>query len=52
MKEVVLVTLAVDTETGRVDPAAPFMVNSRPRGLRFNCPYDDEPGVVEQFPPG
>jgi hypothetical protein len=26
MKEIVLVTLAIDTETGEIDPSAPFMV--------------------------
>jgi hypothetical protein len=31
VKEIVLVTLAVDTETGRIDAKAPFMVNSRRR---------------------
>jgi hypothetical protein len=29
MKEIVLVTLAIDTETGEINPKAPFMVNSR-----------------------
>ena len=52
MKEIVLVTLAVDTETGRIDQAAPFMVNSGRRGTRYNRPYEDEPGVIEQFRPG
>jgi hypothetical protein len=52
MKEVVLVTLAIDTETGKVDPAAPFMVNSGRRGTRYNRPYVDEPGVIQQFRPG
>jgi hypothetical protein len=28
LKEIVLVTLAVDTETGQIDPKAPFLVNS------------------------
>ena len=32
MKEIVLVTLAMDTETGEIDPSAPFMVNSRRHG--------------------
>jgi hypothetical protein len=50
MKEIVLVTLAIDTETGKIDPEAPFMVNSRSRrGARYNRPYQDEPGVIEQF---
>jgi hypothetical protein len=52
MKEIVLVTLAVDMETGEIDPKAPFMVNSRRRGPRHNRPYEDEPGVIEQFRPG
>jgi hypothetical protein len=34
MKEIVLVTLAIDAATGKVDPAAPFMVNSGRRGPR------------------
>jgi hypothetical protein len=29
MKDIVLVTLAIDADTGAIDPAAPFMVNSR-----------------------
>jgi hypothetical protein len=52
MKEIVLVTLAMDTETGEIDPKAPFMVNSRRRGPRYNRPYQDERGVTEQFRPG
>ena len=44
-----LVTLAMDAETGEIDPSAPLMVNSGRRGLRYNCPYEDEPGVIEQF---
>jgi hypothetical protein len=32
MKEIVLVTLAIDTETGEIDPKAPFMVNSSQPG--------------------
>jgi hypothetical protein len=34
MKEIVLVTLAMDTETGEIDRSAPFMVNSRRHGPR------------------
>jgi hypothetical protein len=49
MKEIVLVTLAIDTETGTVDSKAPFMVNIFRRGPRYNRPYEDEPGVIEQF---
>jgi hypothetical protein len=52
MKEIVLVTLAIDTETGEIDPSAQFVVNSSRRGLRHNRPYEDEPGVIEQFPAG
>jgi hypothetical protein len=52
MKELVLITLAIDTETGEIDPQAPFMVNSRRRGIRHNRPYEDEPAVIEQFRPG
>jgi hypothetical protein len=52
MTEIVLVTLAIDTETGKIDPDAPFMVNSRRSGTRYNRPYYDEPGVIEQFRPG
>ena len=52
MKEIVLVTLAIDTETGEIDPKAPFMVNSHRRGLRYNRPYEDEPEVIAQFRPG
>jgi hypothetical protein len=52
MKEIVLVTLAIDTKTREIDPQAPFMVNSRRRGTRYNRPYQDEPGVIEQFRPG
>jgi hypothetical protein len=52
MKEIVLVTLAIDTETGEVDPTAPFTVNSRRRGTLYNKPYYDEPEVIAQFRPG
>jgi hypothetical protein len=52
MKEIVLVTLAIDADTGDIDPTAPFMVNSRRRGPRFNRPYQSEPLVIEQFRPG
>jgi hypothetical protein len=38
MKEIVLVSLAIDTETGKIDPKAPFMVNSRRSGTRYNRP--------------
>ena len=52
MKEIVFVTLAIDTETGEIDHKAPFMVNSSRPGTRFNRPYQDEPSVIEQFRPG
>jgi hypothetical protein len=60
MKEIVLVTLAINTKTGEIDPKAPFTVNSRRRGPRYNCPFlkvscaldEDEPAVTEQFRPG
>jgi hypothetical protein len=52
MTEIVLVTLAMDTETGEIDPPAPFMVDSSRRGPRYNRPHEDEPGVIEQFRPG
>jgi hypothetical protein len=50
MKEIVLVTLAIDAATGKIDPDAPFMVNSRLPGR--SQPYQDEPGVIAQFGPG
>jgi hypothetical protein len=52
MKEIVLVTLAIDTETGEIDPNAPFMVNRRRRGTHYNRPYYDESEVIAQFRPG
>jgi hypothetical protein len=52
MKEIVLVTLAIDTETGEIDPTAPFMVNSLRRGTLYSRPYYDEPEVIAQFRPG
>jgi hypothetical protein len=52
MTEIALVSLAVDPQTGAIDPTAPFMVNSRRRGPRYNRPYEDEPGAIEQFRPG
>jgi hypothetical protein len=50
MKEIVLVTLAVDATTGKIDSGAPFLVNSRVPGRTH--PYRDEPGVIAQFGPG
>jgi hypothetical protein len=52
MKEIVLVTLAIDTETGKINPKAPLMVNSRRPGTLHNEPYYDEPEVIAQFRPG
>jgi hypothetical protein len=56
MKEIVLVTLGIDTETGAIDPAAPFMVTPRRRGVQRlpgRCGlYENEPGVIERFQPG
>jgi hypothetical protein len=49
MREIVLVTLAVDTTTGQLDPKAPFLVNSHRRGPRYNRPYEAGPDVIEQF---
>jgi hypothetical protein len=48
--------LAIDAETGEIDPAAPFMVIPRRREL-LRLPgrsgiYEQEPGVIEQFRPG
>jgi hypothetical protein len=56
MKEIVLVTLAVDTATGEIDPKAPFMVIPQRRALQ-RLPgrggvYENEPAVIEQFRPG
>ncbi len=47
MKEIVLITLTIDTATGKIDPGAPFMVNSRLPGR--SQPYQDEPEVITQF---
>jgi hypothetical protein len=56
MKEIVLVRLAVDPQTGVVDHAAPFGVIPRRRELQ-RLPgrggiYEKEPSVIEQFRPG
>jgi hypothetical protein len=50
MKDIVLVTLAIDTTTGKMESGAPFMVNSRVPGR--SQPYQDEPEVIAQFQPG
>jgi hypothetical protein len=52
MKDIVLVTLGFDLETGGVDPSAPFMVISPHRGASYNRLYQDAPHVIEQFRPG
>jgi hypothetical protein len=47
MKEIVLVTLVIDAETGDIDPTAPFVVTPPPphrRGV-----YENEPDVIAQF---
>jgi hypothetical protein len=56
MKEIVLVRLAIDSQTGAVDPSAPFVVIPRRRELQ-RLPgrsglYEKEPAVFEQFRPG
>jgi hypothetical protein len=38
MPDLVLVTLAIDTEIGEMNAKAPFMVNSWRRGPRYNRP--------------
>jgi hypothetical protein len=52
MKEIVLVTVAFDWETGEIVPGAPFMVNSSRLGTLYNRPYENEPEVIAQFQPG
>ena len=47
---IVLVTLAVDPETGKVDPGGPFLVTPPP--LLPACLYEDEPQVMAQMLPG
>jgi hypothetical protein len=51
MKEIVVVCLAIDAETGTVDPAAPFVVIPRQQPHRGGV-YDNEPDVIAQFHPG
>jgi hypothetical protein len=56
MKEIALLRLAIDLQTGAADPAAPFVVILRRRELH-HLPgrgglYEKEPGVIEQFRPG
>jgi hypothetical protein len=52
MKGIVLATLAIDTETGEIDPKAPFMGEQPAARTRYSRPHEDEPGVIEQFRPG
>jgi hypothetical protein len=50
MKDIVLVCLSIDADTGAIDPTAPFMVIARqPYRSRSYC---DEPEVTAQFHPG
>jgi hypothetical protein len=56
MKEIVLVRLAINPQTGTIDPTAPFVVIPQRRELQ-HLPgrggiYEKEPGVIEQFRPG
>ena len=54
MKEIVVVCLAIDAETGEIDPAAPFVVIPRQPRLqpRRGGVYHNEPDVIAQFLPG
>jgi hypothetical protein len=51
-KEIVLLTVALDWETGEIDRDAPFMVNSSRLGTLYNRPYENELEVIAQFRPG
>jgi hypothetical protein len=51
MKEIVIVCLAIDEETGAIDPTAPFVVISHQSRLQPHRGgvYHDEPDVIAQF---
>ena len=52
MKEIVVVTVAFDWETGEIDFKAPFMVNSNRPGTLYNRLCENEPEVIAQFRAG
>jgi hypothetical protein len=54
MKEIVIVCLAIDAETGAIDPTAPFVVIARQARLQPHRGgvYHNEPDVIAQFLPG
>jgi hypothetical protein len=51
MKEIVVVCLAIDAETGEIDPTAPFVVIPHRRRLQPHRGgvYRDKPNVIDQF---
>jgi hypothetical protein len=54
VKEIVIVCLAIDAETGTIDPAAPFVVVPPQARLQTHRGgvYHNEPDVIAQFLPG
>ena len=54
MKEIVIVCLAIDAETGAIDPTVPIVViPSQPRQQPYRGGvYHNEPDVIAQFRPG
>jgi hypothetical protein len=54
MKEIVVVCLAIDADTGAIDRAVPFVViPSQPRQQPYRGGvYHNEPDVIAQFMPG